>query len=714
MTSVTQAWTGAGGTTAVTHYDYDVQDHLSEVTDAEGNLTTYTYSDRDLMTRQVSPVSGTTDYAFNEHGEQVEETDARAVTVSRTYDAVDRLELVDYPDDLLDTSYTYGATPAQFSAGRLLSITRGGATVAYAYDRFGRLLQDGALTSSYDANGNPLTLAYPNGVTATYTYDFADRQSTLTMRDGANPVQTLVSASSYKAQGPLASLTLGNGLTETHAFSARYLPASIDVPGRLSWSYMTDAAGNPTAITDTLNAANNRTYAYQSPQYFLTTGNGPWGTRVWTYDKIGNRLTETHGAATDTYSYLTNGSGGHTPEISQIVRNGGATVISYDYDDVGDVLANGTLPFSYGDDRRMSQFGAAPKRTTYTYDGRGFLSQALYSPGVRAYPDTTVPTYSSTGLLMHRYAHQSLQPFNRLNSIRDSDLYVFYFAGRPAATLDNVKQGSVIEGFTTTSTLSFLTVDHLGTPILMTNTAGAQVWQGGFEPFGADYSTSSTPLRFPGQWFDATFNGKKDLGIYYNVNRYYETGTARYDRPDPEWLESIGDYSGPSHPFAYAESQPLARTDPLGLLSFHLGDSCRKLPPDRLSRLQQAVAGAQENLGRVTTCKQLVASEKNITIRCGQNCAGGCARYKPGIVIAGPSICVSPLAFGGANAEGQGCGIGDTCLASTIFHEMVHSCGGVHPSRPGRTNPYACEQKLYPLCRQRFPMDTGECPCTIE
>lgn len=131
-------------------------------------------------------------------------------------------------------------------------------------------------------------------------------------------------------------------------------------------------------------------------------------------------------------------------------------------------------------------------------------------------------------------------------------------------------------------------------------------------------------------------SARRDVGLYYNVHRWYMPGTGLYDRPDPEWLESMGKSSGaPSQLFAYAESQPLTRADPLGLLSFHLGDSCRRLAPDRLSRLQQVVADAQENLGRVTACKQLVASEKSITIRCGQNCGGGCARYKPSGNLAG-------------------------------------------------------------------------------
>lgn len=530
LTSVTQAWTGAGGGTATTTYTYDVQDHLASVTDAEGNPTTYTTSDRDLMTQEVSLVTGTTTNAYNEHGQRVEETDARGVTASRSYDALDRLTFLDYPDDSLDTTYTYDAPSVPFSKGRLTSIDRGETSIAYTHDRFGRMLQDGAVTNSYDKNGNSATLAYPNGVVATYTYDFADRQSTLQMHDGANPTQPLVSASSYKPFGPLSSLTLGNGLTETHGYSTRYLPTSISVPSLLSWSYTTDNVGNPTAIADTLNSANNRTYAYQDSQYFLATGNGPWGNRSWTYDKIGNRLTETNDFGTDTFSYVTNGTGGNTPLVD-----------GYAYDEAGDLLF-GNVSLTYGDDRRVSgngwKFGF-----TAAYDGRGFLSQFLGHQQQQAQRDGTLPTYSSDGLLLHREALYAA-PFGVGGGT--SELYIFYFAGRPVATLENLTTT------TSTSTLQLLTTDHLGTPILITNASGSQVWQGGFEPFGTDFSSAPTPLRFPGQWIDSILS--EEIGLYYNVNRWYEPQTGRYSQPDP--FDDVD--------YAYALSNPERFVDPTG------------------------------------------------------------------------------------------------------------------------------------------------------
>jgi hypothetical protein len=141
----------------------------------------------------------------------------------------------------------------------------------------------------------------------------SDRDLMSLVQVGASPPRQLVNTATYEPFGPLKTLTLGNGLTETRAVDDRYAPAKIRVDSTspvLDWSYTTDLVGNITGITDLLNAANNRTYAYQDIHYFLTQGNGPWGPRSWTYDRIGNRLTETRGAVTDTYTYSTNATGG--------------------------------------------------------------------------------------------------------------------------------------------------------------------------------------------------------------------------------------------------------------------------------------------------------------------------------------------------------------------------------------------------------------------
>ncbi|HSG38729.1 MAG TPA: hypothetical protein VLE27_03735, partial [Thermoanaerobaculia bacterium] len=486
LSSVIQPWTGAGGGMAVTTYGYDAQDHLTRVADAEGNVTTYTYSDRDLMTSQVSPVSGTTTYAYDEHGELVTETDARGVTMTRAVDVLDRVTSVTYPNPELNIAYTYDDPAVPFSRGRLTRIARPGSVIEYRYDRFGRVLQDGDLSYNYDANGNATSLVYPGGVEAVTTYDYADRPATLLAKRSGKPDQPLVTASGYLPSGPLSSLTLGNGLTETRAFTSRYFPSSITFGSLLAWNYSTDNVGNILSIADLLNPAANRTYGYQDNHYFLIQGNGPWGPRAWTYDKIGNRLTESRGAVTDTYSYLPS-PGGRTPILSQIQLGAGGTR-AYQYGSAGHLekITTGAEATVFRNDEagRLAGIEKSDASVSFRYDGRSYLnladadalpfldgfesgdicawSAALGVTSVPVCPVVPVvrPTYSSEGLL---------HALTRSTAPERSS--VFYFAGRPVAQLD-------LSGGT--ENWKFLTTDHLGTPIAATSTAGALLWQGGF------------------------------------------------------------------------------------------------------------------------------------------------------------------------------------------------------------------------------------------
>jgi YD repeat-containing protein len=93
-------------------------------------------------------------HAEGKHSELTTETDARGVTVSRSIDALDRVTAVTYPDSSRDTLYTYDDPAVPFSKGRLTRIARPDSVIDYRYDRFGRLLQDGALGFTWDANGN--------------------------------------------------------------------------------------------------------------------------------------------------------------------------------------------------------------------------------------------------------------------------------------------------------------------------------------------------------------------------------------------------------------------------------------------------------------------------------------------------------------------------------------------------------------------------------
>ncbi|MDY7091564.1 MAG: RHS repeat-associated core domain-containing protein [Acidobacteriota bacterium] len=471
----------------------------------------------------------------------------------------------------------------------MTAITRNSQSVDYLYDRFGRLTQDGALSYQYDANGNRSVVEYPGAVTAVYTHDFADRPESLTVQRPGEPDLLLANGAEYAPSGPLTTLNLGNGLTESRSFNDRYFPSAITVTPTtpltssavLQWTYTTDNVGNIEAIQDVLAPANDKDYGYQDFQYFLTAGDGPWGDLAWTYDRIGNRLTETRDTATDTYAYQPNGASGNTAILDTIT-----------------LASTGTKTYTYGPAGHLEQVTAPANEITFLsdaagrltrlerpagdassdflYDGRSFLTSAaadslseIFTDGFEAgdgscwtsstgsdigagtadcSTDPSLTTvYSSEGLL-HAVTHFT-------GPTEDSTRYYLYFAGQPVAQMD------VPVGAATTTT--WLTVDHLGTPVLATDEAGAVLWQGGFEPFGADYSGASVAgvdLRFPGQWEDEVWGeASEGAGVGYNVYRWYEPGTGRYGRVDPLGLE------GGLNLFAYGLSNSIVRRDPLGL-----------------------------------------------------------------------------------------------------------------------------------------------------
>ena len=713
---------------AATGYNYDVQDHLTSVADAEGNLTTYATSDRDLMTQQVSPVSGTTTYLYNEHSQLVATTDSRSIVTTNTVDVADRVTQATFgpsgsPDSALTTTYAYGSTPAQFNVGRLTGITRNSQTIAYTYDRFGRVLQDGSLTYGYDKNSNRATITYPGGVSAAYTYDFADRDATLSYNDGLGS-HLLVTGATYKALGPLATLAFANGLAETRLFDQRYFPDRIQAGSLLDWDYAVDPVGNPTAITGSIvGTSYSPTFAYQDSLYFLTQGNGPWGNRAWTYDKVGNRLTFAR-TSEPTQSYAYSGTG-HNPKLASITPASGWGTGSwaYSHDPAGNQTSivesndEGAVQTTFYDiaaDGRMSTLrtDTGPSKTDFLYDGRGYLREGLLTVTGSSDNLRVTPAYSSNGTLMARtearqWTGSTIGPDGEdqtLAQMSNETTQLFYFAGRPVAQLTSGPE------------LLYLTTDHLGTPVLATDTSGVSIWAGGVEPFGRTWTAGpdnpdpelaagkSGPigqtetsalgtlasekvfLRYPGQWVSDAFRvtgGQEE--IYYNVNRWIETNSGRFTTPDP--LGRQGD----SQAYAYSRLNPLRYVDRLGLLSFdescygclgqNVGDPSS---PTQLGIIVQGVQnGCKRLLNGITdvglrdciakSCQEGKIDCRTETWKCGPGKLGHTdIPFFPGLPVTRKiRLCVN-------NWDLLSPHIGETAV-----HEFAHGCGWGHGQGAG-------------------------------
>ncbi|MFW6012408.1 MAG: RHS repeat domain-containing protein, partial [bacterium] len=197
---------------------------------------------------------------------------------------------------------------------------------------------------------------------------------------------------------------------------------------------------------------------------------------------------------------------------------------------------------------------AAGVSVSLLYDARSFLSRAVESaddPPTEAASVEAV--YDSDGLL------HSLRRKASPSDPEESVVH-FYLAGRPVAQLAVDDDG--VEAW------SYLTTDHLGTPLLTTDQSGVLMWEGGLEPFGRDFQ-EATPsgalanglhLRLPGQWVDTSWQSSMSgASLSYNARRWLEASTGRYSKPDP-----IGLTGGISY-YGYVFNNPLRYIDPLGL-----------------------------------------------------------------------------------------------------------------------------------------------------
>ena len=288
LTTVTQPGSIA------TNFGYTASDNLTTVTDANGNSTTYNYDDRGRVYQVISPDTGTTTYTYDPGGNITGKTDAKGVTIAYQYDAANRLTKIDFPTD---TDILYAYDDCLNGKGRLCTMTDASGTTAYEYTPKGQVKKETKTIDSiqyvtqytYDQNGNMKTMTYPSGKVITYNY--ANDRATSVL-NGATAVATNIT---YKPFGGMSAITYGNGQTGSLTYDTQYHLATLTTGTFQNLTYGYDNSGNITSI------APGKTYSYDALDR-LSTGTGSWGSLGWTYDGVGNRLTEN----TNTYVYASN------------------------------------------------------------------------------------------------------------------------------------------------------------------------------------------------------------------------------------------------------------------------------------------------------------------------------------------------------------------------------------------------------------------------
>ncbi len=356
----------------------------------------------------------------------------------------------------------------------------------------------------------------------------------------------------HEIRGQLTQLNIENSATDSGP--CRRLDAGHSGPATdtSTWDvlsqldYTLDGVGNVHYIEDYADPANDRDYAYD-PLNRLTWDSGVSSTNpTYTYDDNGNRLSRTAtvaGFADQSISYVA--------ASNRINLLDGTTAT---YDGMGNLLGPEPWSASYDAGGRAKQISDGTSRASLVYNGLGELARIQHENYDGCSNSWNTQTWEYLHFATDGRALGLVQQLtNRVqwDWVWIDDLPVLQFQ-------DSYDAAGNLIGTQTT----YLHPDHLGTPRIGTDTAGAIQWGYRSDAFGkATVSGAHTVrLRLPGQI---------DLGIEglnYNYFRDYDPNLGRYLESDP-----IG-ISGGNNTFAYVENNPQKNIDPTGLLPLPLFD----------------------------------------------------------------------------------------------------------------------------------------------
>ncbi len=468
-----------------TGYGYDTNNNLTSVEDANTNTTTYKYDDKGRVYQVISPDTGTTTYSYDPAGNMTSKTDAKGVTISYSYDAANRLTQIAFSDTTQNIGYVYDTCVN--GKGRLCSIADASGITSYEYTPKGQVRKETKVIDSnpyvtqytYDQNGNLKTMTYPSGRVIMYNMSSDKVISVL------NNASNLATNITYKPFGGMSSLTYGNGLSGSISYDNQYRITGITAGAVMNLSYdQYDPNANIQHITNALDPTKNKTFAYDALDR-LTGATGSWGSLNWTYDGVGNRLTEN----SNNYAYASN-----TNKLTS------ANGISFGFDNDGNTTTQGARQYIYNQNQRLIQVNDGGSTAYYTYNGNG---------------QRVKKNVNGTATVFH-YS-QSGQIIAESNSAGTINVEYVYLNGQPLAMVAN-------------GNTYYYHTDHLATPQKMTDFSGSVVWSADYKPYGETTITVSTiinNLRLPGQYFDA------ETGLNQNWWRDYNAVIGKYIEFDP-------------------------------------------------------------------------------------------------------------------------------------------------------------------------------------
>ncbi|MFH1977877.1 MAG: hypothetical protein ABIJ92_00960 [Candidatus Aenigmatarchaeota archaeon] len=377
------------------NYDYEndflytAVDNIDTITDAENHLTDYGYDSLHRLSAFANPDIGSIGYTYDDHGNTRTKTHG-TVTMTYTYDELDRLKTINYPSPWRDVTFVYDVC----HSGKLCTITEGSGSnviiTTLGYDSFGRLdsitkniMNEGTYTTTYTytESDSIRTITYPEGgVTVSYIYNAFGQVEGI--EDG-----TFSASIIYNPTGTMDLVTFGNTVQTDYSYHPSRDWVTDVVTTKLgtthfSESYIHDDVGNVETITSP--GQPNKEFRYDNV-HRLVYEDTPFGEATYNYDKAGNRQDETRaGEPTKTYQYAFEVSG--SSQALKQVLSASVPVINMQYDERGNLQTK----VCSGEPDCIS--------AVFTYDPENRMAAAdLTGQGIKEYYD-----YDYSGLRVRR------------------------------------------------------------------------------------------------------------------------------------------------------------------------------------------------------------------------------------------------------------------------------------------------------------------------
>jgi RHS repeat-associated protein len=523
-----------------TSYSYDVLDNLTQINQG-GQLRTFTYDSESRLISETTPEAGPISYAYTDFDAVSTRRDARGVITTYTYGDLNLLTGVSYNNvtgvaTTAPVSITYrNASPGK---GKIEKVTDVAGSESYGYDNFGRLQSctrviDGIIyQKQYEYNeANQMTLmTYPSGKKVNVGRDDRGRLSAVKKVDAFGALlDTYLSGINYRVDGRISGQTLGDGTTESFAYSNDRLQLTSQTVMKggntllsLSYGYEASAgqmgsgstsgnSGQLVSVNGTINGqGRNQAFTYDNVRRLVTaTGWSAWA-RKFDYDRYGNRT-----AVWDAVSGGSQLQNTVMEQVGGITTNRIASVngTAFSYDASGSVAGDGARAYTYDAENRIVGVSGLSSES-YGYDAKNHRVKKVVGGVVTHYiweGDQVIAEYERGGGSAQatgtRYYHQ----------------------------------------------------DRLSTRII-TDNAGAVVGTTDQLPFGEEIGVSGAGEKHKFTTYE------RDGALDYAVNRHYDPQRGRFNQVDPLGMgaASLADPQS-LNLYAYCANDPVNHADPSGL-----------------------------------------------------------------------------------------------------------------------------------------------------